>query len=56
MEAEADSHMDDFARWDIPHLRDYLAKRGVTQKGNKDELVALAYSCNIMNRPLVDNT
>ena len=54
MEAEADSHMDDFARWDIPHLRDYLAKRGVTQKGNKDELVALAYSCNIMNRPLVD--
>ena len=54
MEVPEDSTIEDFERFDVVHLKDYLAKRGVSQKGKKAELVALAYSCNVMNRPLVD--
>ena len=54
MEAPADSTIDDFERWDVPHLKNYLAKRGISQKGKKAELVALAYSCHVMNKSVTD--
>lgn len=50
MEVPADSTIEDFERWDVVHLKDYLAKRGISRKGNKAELVALAYSCHVMNK------
>ena len=54
MEVPADSTIDDFERWDVPHLKNYLAKRGISQKGKKAELVALAYSCHVMKKTLSD--
>lgn len=54
MDAQADSTIDDFQRWDVPHLRSYLAKRGISQKGKKSELVALAYSCHVMKKPVTE--
>ena len=54
MEAAADSTIDDFERWDVPHLKNYLAKCGISQKGKKAELVALAYSCHVMNKSVTD--
>lgn len=50
MDVPADSTIEDFERWDVTHLKDYLAKRGISRKGNKAELVALAYSCHVMNK------
>ena len=54
MEVPKDSELEDFERWDVPSLKTFLAKRGVSRKGKKKELVALAYSCNIMNKPVDD--
>ena len=51
MEVPKDSELEDFERWDVASLKTFLAKRGVSQKGKKKELVALAYSCNVMNKP-----
>ena len=54
MDPSADSTIEDFERWDILHLKDYLAKRGISKKGKKAELVALAYSCHQMNKPVTE--
>ena len=54
MEVPADSTIEDFERWDVPHLKTYLAKRGISQNGKKAELVALAYSCHVMNKSVTD--
>lgn len=54
MDLSADSRLEDFERWDTPHLKDYLAKRGISQTGKKAELVALAYSCHQMNKPVTE--
>lgn len=54
MEPFADSTIEDFERWDVPHLKDYLAKHGISQKGKKAELAALAYSCHVMNKSVTE--
>ena len=54
MEVPEDSRLEDFERFNVAHLKDYLAKRGVSQKGNKRELAALAYYSHVMKKPLVD--
>ena len=51
MEPKEDSTHKDFQRWQVSHLKDYLAKRGLSRRGKKSELAALAYSCHIMKKP-----
>ena len=55
MEPPSDSTLADFERWDVPHLKDYLSKRGVSRKGNKAELAALAYSSHVMKKPITES-
>ena len=52
MEPPSDSSLADFEQWNVAHLKDYLAKCGLSRKGNKAELAALAYSCHVMKKPL----
>ena len=54
MEPEGEISIDDFERWDVPHLKNYLAKRGISRKGKKTELVALAYACCVMKKPVIN--
>ncbi len=54
MEATTDFTLEDFLRWDLQHLKDYLAKRGISRTGRKAELAALAFSCSVMKKPLTD--
>ena len=56
MEVSEDSTLEDFQRWHVTHLRDYLAKRGLSRTGKKSELAALAYSCHVMKKPIVDHS
>lgn len=39
---------DDFSRWRVPELKEYLRDRGLKTTGRKVELVALAYGANQM--------
>ena len=55
MDLSTDSTIEDFERLDIPHLKDYLRKHGISQTGKKAELVALAYSCHQMNKPVTES-
>ena len=52
MELPSDSSLCDFERWNVTHLKDYLAKRGLSRTGNKAELAALAYACHVMKKPI----
>ena len=54
MEPPEDSTLEDFQRWSLPHLKDYLAKCGISRKGKKAELAALAYSCHVMKTETTD--
>ena len=46
--AMGDLSYDDFSRWKVPELKDYLRDRGLKTTGRKVELVALAYGANQM--------
>ena len=39
---------DDFSRWKVPELKEYLRERGLKTTGRKVELMALAYGANQM--------
>ena len=43
-----DLSYDDFSRWKIPEVKEYLRDRGLKTTGRKVELVALAYGANQM--------
>ena len=55
MEPPSDSTLADFERWDVPHLKNFLARHGVSRKGNKAELAALAYYSHIMKKPITES-
>ena len=39
----------DFTRWNLSHLQQFLAGRGINKTGNKDTLVTNAYNAYTMN-------
>ena len=39
----------DFSSWNLSHLQEFLANRGVNKTGNKDTLVANTYNTYKMN-------
>lgn len=43
--------LEDFTHWKVPALRDYLSCRGLSAAGNKQEMVAFAYSAHVMKIP-----
>lgn len=43
--------LEDFTHWKVPALREYLSCRGLSAAGNKQEMVALAYSAHFMKIP-----
>jgi hypothetical protein len=46
--------LNDFKRWKVPVIKDYLKKRGVQiARKNKDELCALAYAAHLDNKSIV---
>jgi len=46
--------LNDFKRWKVPVIKDYLKKRGInTSHRNKDELCALAYAAHLENKVTV---
>ena len=51
MDPPVGSTLEDFERYDVASLKDYLARHGISQKDNKAELAALAYACHVMNKP-----
>ena len=55
MDVPGTAEIDDFERWNVHSLKDYLARHGISQTGKKSELVALAFSCKYMNKPENDN-
>ena len=55
MEPKEDSTLEDFQRWQVSHLKDFLAKSGLSRSGKKAELAALAYSCHVMKKPLTNS-
>ena len=54
MDVPGTAEIDDFERWNVHSLKDYLAKHGISQTGKKSELVALAFACEYMNKPESD--
>ena len=36
--------LDDFKRWNVPELKEFLRKRGIKTASRKDELSALVYA------------
>ena len=54
MDPTEDYSLEDFQKWHVAHLKEYLAKRGLSKNGKKSELAALAYSCHVMNKPIID--
>ena len=51
MDLPENAEIEDFERWTVSSLKDYLARHGISCTAKKSELVALAYSCNVMKRP-----
>ena len=45
--------LDDFKRWKVPELRDFLRNQGLKFIGSKEELVCLAYGAEQCSVPLV---
>ena len=43
-----DLSYDDFSRWKVPELKEYIRDRGLKTTGRKVELVAFAYGANHM--------
>ena len=54
MDPTEDYSLEDFQKWHVTHLKEYLAKRGLSKNGKKSELAALAFSCHVMNKPIID--
>ena len=44
---------DDFSKWNIPQLQEYLQDRGINKSGKKDQLVVNADCAYNMNLPIV---
>ena len=42
----SDISFEDFNRWNVDNIREFLRERGLKTSGKKAELVALAYSAN----------
>ena len=55
MNTSSPTSLQDFMSWHAHYLKDYLHQRGITPRGNKSELAALAYSCHVMNKPCVED-
>ena len=51
MDVPENVEIDDFGRWTVRSLKDYLARHGISHTGKKSELVALAFSVNAMKKP-----
>ena len=45
-------HLEDFKRWKVPYLQDFLRKRGIKTSGTKDKLVARAFAANEFSVPV----
>ena len=45
MDVSGNDELEDFDRWNVCSLKDYLARHGISHVAKKSELVALAYSC-----------
>ena len=54
MEPTEYSTLEDFERWHVLHLTDFLTKRGLTETGKKLELAALAYTCHVMKKTAIE--
>ena len=54
MDVSGNDELEDFDRWNVRSLKDYLARHGISHVAKKSELVALAYSCKHMNKPEMD--
>ena len=48
--------LDDFRRWKVPQLREFLQNRGLKTTGTKDELTALAFGAEHLSVPAVKLT
>ena len=45
--------LEDFKRWKVPDLKNYLKKRGLKLSGRKDKLCALAFAAHWEKKTLV---
>lgn len=45
--------LEDFKRWKVTELKNFLKKRGIKSSGRKDELCALAFAARWENKTLV---
>ena len=54
MDVPRTAEINDFERWNVNSLKDYLARHGISRTGKKSELVALAFACKYMNKPESD--
>ena len=44
--------LDDFRRWKVPELKEFLRIRGLKTTGTKDELTALAFGAEQLSVPV----
>ena len=44
--------LDNFRRWKVPELKEFLRNRGLKTTGSKDELTALAFGAEQLSVPL----
>ena len=44
--------IDDFRRWKVPELKEFLRNRGLKTRGTKDELTALAFGAEQQSVPV----
>ena len=49
---EEDLSLEDFMRWKVPGLKDFLRKRGLSYSMNKAELAALCFSAARFKMPI----
>ena len=54
MDVPGTAEIDDFERWNVQSLKDYLARHGISRTGKKSELVVWGFSCKYMNKPESD--
>ena len=45
--------LDTFKTWKLENLRAFLTRRGLSKEGTKDELVALCFSAQTLNLPVI---
>ena len=44
--------LDDFRRWKVPQLKEFLRNRGLNTTGTKNELAALAFGAEQLSAPV----